>query len=234
MVTLKNHIVMVILILGFLFLFSVQSSSHDFWIEKRGDSFFLSYGHYPHEKIPLDISSIKFVRCLNDNLQEIPFKWDIKGKEIEITGACSMILISYDHGYWSKTPDGSVHKPKNEVENPITGWRTFSFIKYLAKWNVRFTESTDLLFEIIPLRNPFQDFGGKGRFRVLFKGEPAYSSTLKAGHKIIGNVYKDGTANIRLSREETQIIKAYTKIDKKDEKIDYEIYEAILILEGKK
>ncbi|MGQ9619300.1 MAG: DUF4198 domain-containing protein [Candidatus Aminicenantia bacterium] len=221
-------------LLFFILFLYLPCFPHDFWINREGESFYLFYGHYPDQIVSMDFLGMRLIKCLNEKLEENEVKLEKKNGKLEIKGKCDMILIKYDHGFWSKTPDGNVPKPKNQVENAVESWKTTTFIKYINKWSENFTKPTGIEFEFLPLRNPFNDYGKKGRFKIILNGEPASSATLEIGHRVIGNVYKDGTANVRLSKEGIQIIKAFQRFEIKDPSADYEIFETVLILEAEK
>ncbi|WOE69167.1 DUF4198 domain-containing protein [Hydrogenimonas thermophila] len=195
-------IVLAILMPIFLF-------AHDVWIEKDGQNWTLNYGHLHLTKehggkkvMPYDPKSVINVICSNGGKvikpqvnESYPFV---------VKGECDELFILMDNGYFTKTPYGTKHLPKDKVKMAIKSWRSFESVKRVEK-NSKKPISDNL--EIVLLKKP-ESVGEKARLQLFYHSKPVKDVVVAYDDKVRGTTDEDGKINIRIRHSGLQNIKA--------------------------
>ncbi len=135
--------------------------SAEFWAHGKYSSF--------------DVKQLKGATAYDENNQEIKTGIDYsKGSELLMAKKPSMIALSFDAGYWTKTDEGYKNiepsKYKGIVFNTL---KSFKYGKRYFTWSDKFINPIGLSMEVVPLINPLK---------------------IKKGEKLPVLVLKDGKA----------------------------------------
>lgn len=123
------------------------------------------------------------------------------------------LLVSLSSGSWTKTPAGTMNVPPDQTAQPLTSWRSFESLKWLAPgdaWALRLgaDEGPDAL-EMLPLEDPFAlDEGDKLTVRLVSGQRPIADAVVAYGGQVRGRTDADGRINIRLKHAGTQLLTA--------------------------
>ncbi|RUM45895.1 MAG: DUF4198 domain-containing protein [Hydrogenimonas sp.] len=210
------------------------ASAHDLWIKKVPQGYQLNYGHlhitqtHGGQKImPYDPETIQSIICHKDG--KVESIENPKHYPLVVTQKCDELFITMDHGYFTKTPYGTKHLPKNAVKMPLKSWYSIESVKRVEKNS---KESIGHGLEIVLLNNP-TEVGDKARLLVLFDGKPIQGVVVAYGDKPRGQSGADGRVNIRIKQPGLQNIKATLRQPCSDEKCDEMVYTTTLNIEVK-
>lgn len=123
------------------------------------------------------------------------------------------LLIHLSSGFWTKTPDGTVNLPPDSTVQPLTSWRSYESLKWLAKgdaWALRLGagEGDDAL-ELLPLEDPFAlHRGDKLTVRLVSGERPIADAVVAYGGRVRGRTDNEGRINIRLKHSGMQLLTA--------------------------
>ncbi len=225
-------------VLILLLLLSLKIQAHDLWIEKSENNYILYYGHklssHKGEKIiEYNPDNIISVQCINKDGNEIKINLR-KEYPLKIKDNCALIYVHISTGYWTKTPYGTVNKPKNQVATPIKSWLSYESVKRINLWNNNLQKPFSQKLDIIPINNPFNvKEGDKLRLLITFKGKPIKNVSVAYDGKFRGLTDKNGRINIRIKHKGLQLIEATLKKKTNSEETDEIIYTTTLNFEVK-
>jgi nickel transport protein len=214
------------------------SYAHDLWIEKSKGKYILYYGHkYSSHKgkelIKYNPNSIQTLKCITENGKEKDL--NIKRKyPLVIDENCAIIYVDVSTGYWTKTPYGTVNKPKNQVDMPVRSWLSYESVKRINQWNENLKKPFVKKLDIIPINNPLRlETGDKVRLLITFEEKPAKNVPVAYEGKFRGVTDSKGRINIRIKHKGLQLIEATYKKPVNSEKADEIIYTTTLNFEVK-
>ena len=215
-----------------LFLLPLIVSAHDTWIEKTPQGYQLNYGHLHLTKehggqkiMPYDPETIQSIICQKDGrIERIE---NPKRYPLVVTRTCDELFITMDHGYFTKTPYGTKHLPKNAVRMPIKSWYSVESVKRIEKNS---KDSIGHGLEIVLLNDPTA-VGDKARLLVLFDGKPIKGVVVAYGDRPRGESGADGRVNIRIKKRGLQNIKATLREPCSDNRCDEIVYTTSLNIE---
>ena len=162
----------------------------------------LGYGHeFPHgEEIAAERLSIFYpLQVVDSKGNELALKPGDKNfkavTEKPIEKGTYMILTGYKPTFWSKGPEGSVMKAKNEVPGATTCERYSRAAKGIVNIGGAsddfVTKPVGTKLEIVPLVNPAKVKAGQEfPIQVLYDGKPLRNAQVKG--TIEGNKYAEG------------------------------------------
>lgn len=173
----------------------------------HGDAHGHSHDHGPEACAPglltgvvgIDASGLRWIQSTPDRNG-----WPASGRAL---------LIQLSSGFWTKTPGGTVNLPPDATVQPLTSWRSYESLKWLAKgdaWTLRLgKEEGDDALELLPLENPFElQEGDKLTVRLVSGQRPIAGAVVAYGGKVRGKTDGDGRINIRLKHSGTQLLTA--------------------------
>ncbi len=199
-----------------LLLIPMIVGAHDMWLEKSPQNYTLKYGHLHPTKahggskeMPYDAKGLKEVLCLKGtNVQHLNAA---KRYPIKIAKQCDALYVRLDMGYFTKTPYGTKHLPKNKTKMALKSWHSIESVK-------RVDGTRDTLLgkhlEIVRLNTPQK--GEKARLQVYFDGKPSAGVPVAYDGSVRGATDKEGRINIRLKHGGLQNIQATRKTPCKD------------------
>jgi cobalt/nickel transport system permease protein len=190
------------LIIFFAAFESSAVSAHDFFIEKKGEDFGVVFGH-GKDREDFDISKVKQIKALDLQGKEIPVQREKKDRTLvlKMTARPSVILVSIDNGYWSKTIYGWKELPKRKASRVVEAIRSLFFSKTILSWNETAQSAVgESVLEIIPLRNPLGLKAGESLpLKILLRGRPlAGIEVIGSDHARLGKTDKDGLVKVVL------------------------------------
>ena len=147
---------------------------------------------------------------------------------------CAIIYIDISSGYWTKTPHGTINKPKNQIDTPIKSWLSYESVKRINLWSKNLEKSFTKKLDIIPVNNPLKLQGGdKIRLLITFDGKPVKNIPVAYDGKVIGLTDSHGRINIRTKHKGLQLIETTYREKVNSEKTDEVIYTTTLNFEVK-
>jgi cobalt/nickel transport system permease protein len=194
--------VAVFLITGLLMLQASIASAHDYWIEQKGDSLMLVFGH-GSQRLEFEAEKAKSVKAVDAQGKDLAVQPEKKGRGLllRITGQPAMITAIVDNGYWSKTIYGWKEEPKRKASRVVEAIRQLYYTRHLMSWTeAAQSPATGHTIAITPLQNPFLLKPGDAlQVKVLFNGVPLAGAEVNGGeHNELGKTDKDGVIKIPL------------------------------------
>ncbi|EDP74008.1 DUF4198 domain-containing protein [Hydrogenivirga sp. 128-5-R1-1] len=210
--------------------------AHDLWIEKHKNNYILYYGHkhpsYGEKKlIKYNPENIQSVKCIDKDGNKIEI--DVKKEyPLVINKNCAIIYVDISSGYWTKTPYGTINKPKNQIDTPIKSWLSYENVKRINLWGKNLEKSFTKKLDIIPVNDPLKlQEGDKIRLLITFDGKPAKNIPVAYDGKVRGITDSHGRINIRIKHKGLQLIEATYKEKIISTKADEVIYSTTLNFE---
>jgi len=219
-------------------LFPALAFSHDLWIERSGQLHRLVYGHErsSHEganRLEYKAETVRQAACFSAAGQELRAE---QGRNYPATlkGDCAAAWFLLSSGYWSKTPYGAKHLPRNEAGAVIESWLSVESVKRIDRWSEALANPLTQALELVPLENPATlQTGAKLHLRAYFQGKPAANVTVAYFGKPHGVTGADGALNIRLNEAGFHLIQASLELPLNDGKADKAIHSTALQFESK-
>lgn len=212
--------------------------AHDLWIEKFQDKYILYYGHkyssHSGKKlIKYNPENIQSVKCIDKNGNKI--KINVKKEyPLIINENCAIIYVDISSGYWTKTPYGTINKPKSQVDTPIKSWLSYESVKRINLWSKNLEKSFSKKLDIIPVNDPLKlQEGDKIRLLITFNGKPEKNIPVAYDGKYRDSTDNYGRINIKIKHKGLQLIEATYREKVYSEKTDEIIYTTILNFEVK-
>jgi cobalt/nickel transport system permease protein len=194
----------VVILLGTLFLIfqSTTAPAHDFFIEKKGEDYLVVFGH-GKEREEFDVSKIKQVKAFDPQGKEIVVNKEKKerGAALKMAGRPSVIMVSIDNGYWSKTIYGWKELPKRKASRVVEAIHSLFFTKALFSGIIPGTGvGGDALLDIVPMTNPLEMKPGESfPVKIVLRGRPlAGAEIIGSEHTRLGKADKDGIVKVIL------------------------------------
>jgi len=179
--------------------------AHHVWVEKEGDKFVVAWGDAP-KKDPYDTKWVKEVKAFNLNGKEVALKRVDENDKVYLVSDddISMITVSFESGFFVKTPKGYKRMTKPEAQKQgfqiVDSIYSSHFTKSIFKSSEIVTKPVGMKFEIVPLKDPLSIKEGENlAIKVLFKGKPLPGVTIKTGnYKEVAKTDEEGVANIKI------------------------------------
>ncbi|MDQ7068454.1 MAG: hypothetical protein Q9M40_11035 [Sulfurimonas sp.] len=202
--------------------------AHDMWID---DSFRLFYGHIDKKSSHGDEKEITKDGMLQNSCLK-------DGKIFEVTNEmqkneCDALFVLLPKAYYTKTPYGTLSKPKDSVKMPLKSFQSVESIKRV------YSDKGDKLFKNgleLTLINKLSEIekGDKARLFVSFNGKPQKGVTLAYGDRVVGASDEEGHINVRIRELGLQNIKASFTLKGDGVKCDEIIHSTTLNIEIKR
>ncbi len=191
-------------------LLTLPASAHDLWLAPEDDNWRLHYGHRPegHEGATELLLPAEWILTAEGVVGDgARVELDPPGGPYSDELAALRILVS--SGYWSRTPEGTVNRPRTAVEHAFRSWRSLEVVKALIRWQPRLAEALSEELELLPLADPFSlRPGDKLRMRALWRGRPAAGVTVAYDGNPRGLTDEKGRVNLRIRHGGLQHIQA--------------------------
>nr|WP_145546491.1 DUF4198 domain-containing protein [Variovorax boronicumulans] len=149
--------------------------AHDAWIEPGGGGFAVVFGHDGKLETALASKVLK-AQAIDAAGQALPLRQ--AGLKVEVQGKPSLLLLHYDNGFWSRTPDGTKSGPMNEVPGALGGSHALKYGKTVQVWDAQASRPQGLPVEIVPQATQAPTVGSQLPVQVLWDGQPLAGAVL--------------------------------------------------------
>jgi nickel transport protein len=185
--------------------------AHDLWLEDNsaGQSV-LNYGHSAvghggEKSIPYAPASVLWAQCL-DGQGMLSKAQLLMQYPVLITSQCDAVFVNFSTGFWSKTPQGTVNKAKNEVGASYDSWLSQESLKRLLVWQDKMRAPLSQELELVANENPLVlGVGDKVRLTVYDHGKPAPNLAVAYFGVLRGTTDEQGQINIRIQQAGLQL-----------------------------
>ena len=195
-----------------LMAFSLHVSAHDLWIEDAQDRSLVRYGHsglgHDGEKyLAYAPTVVKQATCFVDQASQSISISNVS--PVVVTQSCDVQWVVFSTGFWSKTPQGTINKARNELPAVYQSWLSQESVKRIIRWQETMkTPATDS-FELVAEENPLLlSVGDKMRLRVFDHGQPLANVVVAYFGNPRGMTDDQGRINIRIQQSGLQLIQA--------------------------
>lgn len=209
--------------------------AHDFWVERAGDGFVIHHGHRGGEALAIEAAKVKAIRCGGGATPPTDVTTASYSRDaVRFSGACAVVSVFHDGGYWSLTPDGERNLPRSKVENVVRSWASRQYAKWVdAKSPGAGAVQGDEL-EIVPVTDLAKARDGdKITLRVLSAANPVPGAVVAIAHRPLGETDSKGEIRLRLRSGVESISTAIRRPDATPE-ADVDVIEASLTFEVRK
>lgn len=158
-----------------LALLGTAAQAHDAWIEPATGGFTVVFGHEGKLEAALPSKVLK-AQAVDGAGRVLPLKLD--GLQVAVDGKPSLLLLHYDNGFWSRTPEGSRSGPKNEVPGASSASHALKYGKTVQVWDAQASRVQGLPVEIVPQSAQAPVAGTQLPVQVLWDGQPLAGATL--------------------------------------------------------
>jgi len=202
-----------------MFVFSTNAFAHDAWIEKKDGQFIVLYGH-GNRTDTYDAAKVKEVRAygIDGSIVQVAIEKEGYPVIIKPKGKAAVITLFFDNGFWSKTPNRWINKPKKEVPDAIESVHSIKYSKAILKWSDKFSKPLGIEMEMVPLKNPLLLKAGDSLpLKVFLDGKPVEGALIGTGGRRSNmKTDKNGMADVKIEKTGFQIITAGIRIPLKD------------------
>lgn len=160
----------------FLALAGAPAGAHDAWIEPAaGGGFTVVFGHEGQLEAaqPAKVLQVQAVDASGRSL-----KVHRDGVQLKVEGQPSLLLLRYDNGFWSRTPEGSKNLPKNQVPGAVSATHALKYGKTVLVWDAQAGRAQGLPVEIVPQSAQVPAAGTQLPVQVLWDGQPLAGAML--------------------------------------------------------
>lgn len=147
-----------VLTMAFVLAFTSVCSAHDMWLEKKGRTAHLIYGH-PGSTDPYPISRITALTGINESNWKTPLEAVYKKGEAFawLDDDYSMLTVEFDNKYWYHTEEGgwqNFERPRQVCGKVVEEGRSYKLSKTILKWQPSMSKPVGQRAEIVPLKDP--------------------------------------------------------------------------------
>lgn len=200
-------------IIFIFFLLNSNSYAHELWLTDKDNAQILHYGHFTDahqgaQSIDYPINYVKQTLCVDQNNQSLS---PILSQQtpLQIKAECALTYVLLSSGFWTKTLEGSMNLPKNQINNPLKSWQSFESIKRVKIWNEAFLKPMTQTLELLPLQNPLSlNLNDKVSLKLVNNGQPVKNAIVLYNGQPRGQTDEEGKINIRLKEKGLQLIQA--------------------------
>lgn len=93
----------------------------------------------------------------------------------------ALLALEFDNGFYSKTTQGTVNKPKNEAPGAVSELWAKKTSKYVVQWNAAVQKPLGMQLEIVPLSASLPKAGDTLTLQVLWDGVPVEGLKVSKG-----------------------------------------------------
>lgn len=158
-----------------LALLGVAAQAHDAWIEPAAGGYTVVFGHDGRLETALPSKVLK-AQAIDGAGKALPLQLD--GLQVAVDGKPSLLLLHYDNGFWSRTPEGTKSGPKNAVPGATAASHALKYGKTVQVWDAQASRAQGLPVEIVPQSAQAPAAGAQLPVQVLWDGQPMAGATL--------------------------------------------------------
>ncbi len=192
----------------------LDARAHDLWLEPRGETLVLRYGHRGGEPLDLDADRVKTVLCRNGTAPAADVRRASRAapKELRTPFRCDVASAFLDGGFWSLTPDGEKNLPRNRVPDAVRSWQSKQWAKWVGARSPGAATPLGDELEIVPVGDLSRvRQGDKATFRVLWQGKPVAGAVLAIDHRPLGETDAAGECRVMVRASDVESVSATLK-----------------------
>lgn len=100
---------------------------------------------------------------------------------VSVSPDATLLALEFDNGFYSKTTQGTVEKPKNEAPGAVSALWAKKTSKYVVQWNAAVQKPLGMQLEIVPLSASLPKAGDTLTVQVLWNGAPVEGLKVSKG-----------------------------------------------------
>lgn len=157
-------------------LLGTAAQAHDAWIEPAtAGGYTMVFGH-DGKLEAASPNKVLQAQAIDAAGRSLAVRLD--GLQLQVQGQPSLLLLHYDNGFWSRTPEGSKNLPKNEVPGAVSATHALKYGKTVQVWDAQASRVQGLPVEIVPQAVQAPAAGAQLPLLVLWDGQPLAGATL--------------------------------------------------------
>ncbi len=193
--------------------------AHHLWVSKKDDLYAVRRGIVPHRTDVYDPSKVVEMKAFgkDGSILSIQRQDENHGAFFKAEQDVSMALVRCDWGHRVNTTRGKKLMTVQEAEK--SGFRVISsffstqFCKSLFAESDDITKPVNILFEIVPTKNPFEkNVGNTLPVMLIFEGKPLADTPVYSAKGQEFKTGRNGIALVNIEKKGTQLISATHKI----------------------
>jgi nickel transport protein len=133
-------------------------------------------------------SKLKRTWAFNANGQSVPLQQSPGGDFVKISAPAetAMMALEFENGFFSRTTQGTIEKPMNEVPGAVSGTWAKKAGKYIMQWSAPVLKPVGTQLEIVPMSASSPKPGDTLSVQVLWEGKPVEGIVVSKGEKESG------------------------------------------------
>lgn len=231
-ISLRTTVAVIILLL----LIAGISPAHEMWLERDGDTLTLLRGHTGRTHGDADIQTysadeVLRVECFTAHGDTLDVSVD-RTYPLTVTGLAAVTYVLTSSGYWTRTPFGTKHLPRDQAKSPIASWLSYESVKRIDDWGEALAQPVTGDLEITAVENPLKlKEGKKARLLITLGGGPLEGVTVAYDGEPRGVSDSKGRVNIRIRHGGLQLIQASHTEPADSVKADEIVYTTTLVFD---
>jgi len=189
--------------------------AHYLWVVQEDDRYVVARGTPPDDREAYNPAAVTLIRAFDRGGAEIPIERVNKKAKVlfRTEKAPSITAVMCDWGSRVNTTRGKKLMTRKEAEaqglKVLKAFTSTQFSKTLFEDGDAVSKNLEMLFEIVPLKSPFQlKPGGPLDVQLLFNGTPLKETTVSTDGRIETKTDQNGRARIDGLHEGWNIIMA--------------------------
>lgn len=215
--------------------------AHHLWVSKNDDLYAVCRGLMPERLDAYEPSKVVEIKAIGKDSSILPFhrQDENHGAFFKTDQDLAMVTVRCDWGHRVNTTQGKKLMTRQEAEQAgfriIDSFFSTQFCKSLFAESSEITKPADIMFEIVPVENPFEkEVGEQLPVMVIFEGKPLADASVytEKGQEIKTN--QDGVALIKIEKNGMQLVSAGHKVPAAENSgIDYHMFTTFFNFEVK-
>jgi nickel transport protein len=119
----------------------------------------------------------------NVSLQQTPTPEIVR---ISAPSEAVMMALEFENGFFSRSTQGTIEKPMNEVPGAVSGTWAKKTGKYVTQWSAPALKPVGMQLEIVPMSANLPKSGELMSVQVLWEGKPVEGIVVSKGEKESG------------------------------------------------
>jgi nickel transport protein len=168
-----------------VFALSIQMTAHghDAWIEPQSGQYAVLWGHGVEKIGPYKIDKVKSLTAIDAHGKKLKVSQKNLDESVKfkVSGKPSVLMLTFESGFYTKTTDGHKSLPKNEVPNAVSSNYSTKYGKTIVAWSGMVEKAQGQKLEIIPQVRKMPREGESLPVLILFDGKPLSGVKVNTG-----------------------------------------------------
>ncbi len=166
--------------------FAASAYGHDAWLDTAPQGAAGQFlVRFTDDSKPLPYPQAKLTRVwgINAGGKTLNVTPVMEGELARISAppGAELLALEFDNGFYSKTTQGTVNKPRNEAPGSISALWAQKGGKYVMQWSAVSQKPVGLKLEIVPLSSAAPKAGDQLAVQVLWDGKPVEGLKVSKG-----------------------------------------------------